>query len=79
MWVVRHLQIIGEAASRLPEDVRIRASEIPWPQVIGMRHVLVHGYFAIDTEIVWQTVVPGLPPLRTAVERSMAHDDGGPR
>jgi len=47
-WYLRHLQIIGEAARALPEDVRARATDIPWPKIIGMRNVLVHGYFGIE-------------------------------
>jgi len=52
VWSLRHLQIIGEAARALPEDVRALAPEIPWSEIIGMRNILVHGYFDIDTDIV---------------------------
>jgi len=52
-WYLRHLQIIGEAARALPEDVRERAPDVPWPKIIGMRNVLVHGYFGIETALVW--------------------------
>ena len=51
-WFVRHLQIIGEAARALPEDVLIRAPEVPWSKIVGMRHILVHDYFGIDTKAV---------------------------
>ncbi len=51
------MQIIGEAARTLPEDVRTLAPEIPWPNIIGMRNILVHGYFDIDTDIVWEAAV----------------------
>ena len=53
VWVVRHLQIIGEAASRISTDTQKRFPQIPWGKMIGMRHVLVHGYFEIDLDIVW--------------------------
>lgn len=53
VWVVRHLQIIGEAASRVSVDTQKRFPEIPWGKMIGMRQVLVHGYFDIDLEVVW--------------------------
>jgi uncharacterized protein with HEPN domain len=66
-WFLRHLQIIGEAARALPAEVRNLAPEIPWPKIIGMRNVLVHGYFDIDTEIVWQAVTADLPVLKPAV------------
>lgn len=46
-WIVHHLQIIGEACRALPTDFRKRYPEIPWAQIIGMRHILVHHYFGI--------------------------------
>jgi uncharacterized protein with HEPN domain len=50
--VVRNLEIVGEAANRLPQDFRKRYPEIKWPQIIGLRHRIVHDYFNIDVEIV---------------------------
>lgn len=67
-WFVHHLQIIGEAARAVPEEIRNRAPEIPWPKIIGMRHILVHDYFATDTEVVWDAVEHDLPVLRDQVE-----------
>jgi len=75
-WVVYHLRIIGEAARMLPDDVRGRAPDIPWSQVIGMRHILVHGYHAVDDDIVWDAVQHGLPPLQRAVEGLLAELGG---
>ena len=49
VWMLRQLQIIGEAVGPLPEEIRARAPEIPWSKIVGMRNILVHGYFAIDT------------------------------
>jgi uncharacterized protein with HEPN domain len=68
VWFLRHLQIIGEAASRLPEEVRNLAPDIPWQKMIGMRNILVHGYFAIDQDVVWDTVQRDVPLLKPAVE-----------
>jgi uncharacterized protein with HEPN domain len=51
---LRELQIIGEAARGIPEEVRSKAPEAPWHGLVGMRNILVHGYFDIDTEIVWE-------------------------
>jgi len=65
---VRNFQIMGEAARALPQDVRALAPEVPWPKVIGMRNVLVHGYFEIDTDIVWEAATRDLPALRPAIE-----------
>jgi len=67
-WFTRHLQIIGEAARLIPEDVRKRAPEVPWSKMIGMRHILVHDYFRIDTEIVWQVVANDLPRLKAFLQ-----------
>ncbi|MCX6054822.1 MAG: DUF86 domain-containing protein [Chloroflexi bacterium] len=53
MWVVRHLQIIGEAASRVSTETQNRFPQIPWGEMVDMRHVQVHGYFEIDLDIVW--------------------------
>lgn len=69
VWFLRHLQIIGEAARALPEEVRHLAPDIPWPKIIGMRNILVHGYFEIDTDIVWEAVTKDVPALKPAVER----------
>jgi len=68
VWFLRHLQIIGEAARALPEDVRNLAPDISWPKIIGMRNILVHGYFEIDTDIVWNAMQKDLPALKPAVE-----------
>jgi uncharacterized protein with HEPN domain len=67
-WMVRHLQIIGEAARALPQDVRDLGSDVPWSKIIGMRHILVHDYFRIDTEIVWDVVERDLPVLKRAMQ-----------
>jgi uncharacterized protein with HEPN domain len=67
-WFVRNLQIVGEAARALPEDIRALAPDVPWPKVIGMRNVLVHGYFEIDTDIVWEAATRDLPDLRSAID-----------
>jgi uncharacterized protein with HEPN domain len=66
-WIVRHLQIIGEAARGVPADVRNLVPEIPWPKITGMRHVLVHDYFGIDLDLVWAVVEHELAPLRTGI------------
>ncbi|GIV81658.1 MAG: DUF86 domain-containing protein [Anaerolineae bacterium] len=69
VWFLRHLQIIGEAARALPDDVRALAPDIPWSKIVGMRNVLVHGYFDIDTDIVWLAATQDIPKLKPAVEQ----------
>jgi len=68
VWFLRHLQIIGEAARRLPEEIRNLAPDIPWHKIIGMRNILVHGYFEIDLDVVWDAVQQDVPLLKPAVE-----------
>jgi uncharacterized protein with HEPN domain len=68
-WFLRHLQIVGEAATAVTDDVRSLAPEIPWRQITGMRNVLVHGYFEVDTDLVWDAVARDLPILKPAIER----------
>jgi uncharacterized protein with HEPN domain len=64
VWIVHHLQIIGEAASKLPVAFKQQHPQLDWAAVIGMRHLLVHEYFDLDWEIVWRTVVQDLPALK---------------
>ena len=61
--VVRNLEIIGEAAARLTIDARQRRPETEWPLIIGLRNRIVHEYFGVDTEIVWQIISGDLPHL----------------
>ena len=74
-WFVRHLQIIGEAARALPEEIRAKMPDIPWSKVIAMRHILVHDYFGIDTESVWDAVQRDLPSLREKITSLLQHLD----
>lgn len=59
---------MGEAARTLPEDVRLLAPEIPWSNIIGMRNILVHGYFDIDTDIVWEAATRDVPAIKPGLE-----------
>jgi len=65
--VLHALQIIGEAAARLPASVKQRYPDVPWADVVGMRNLIVHGYYVVDLEIVWKTVRQDLPPLQRAI------------
>ena len=68
-WFVRHLQIIGEAAQALPDEIRVLAPDVPWHKIIGMRNILVHGYFEIDADVVWGAATRDAPALKPALER----------
>jgi len=66
VWVVHHLQVIGEAAGRLSEDFRSKMPHIPWAQIVAMRNILVHTYFSADLEEVWSAAENDLPELKKA-------------
>lgn len=68
---VRALEIIGEAARQIPRALRSRYSDIPWRKITGMRNIVIHEYFGVDTEVIWKTVREDLPPLRSAVARML--------
>lgn len=68
IWIVYHLQVIGEAASRLGDDLRNRHPEVPWRRIIAIRNALVHGYFGLDLQEVWMAVERDLPKLKQQVK-----------
>jgi uncharacterized protein with HEPN domain len=74
--VVRALEIIGEATKRLPESLRNKYSEIPWKDMAGMRDRIIHGYDAVNLEIVWTTVKTRIPELKPKIQRILAEHDG---
>ena len=65
--VLRKLTVIGEAAAGVPEDVRREISADPWPEIVAMRNIVVHHYFGVSLEIVWQTVHHDLGPLGDSI------------
>jgi len=67
--VVRNLEVLGEAAMRIPDDIRERYPEIPWAQIVGFRNRLIHGYFLVDYGIIWEIVQNELSPLRRRLEK----------
>ena len=72
VWVVHHLQVIGEAANNLSAGLVATHPEVPWQGIADMRHVLVHQYFGVDLATVWRTVTDDLPPLEAAVRAILA-------
>ncbi len=65
--VVRCLEVIGEAAKRVPASFRARHPEVPWAEAAGIRDVLIHDYIGIHPEVVWKTVRQDLPALRAVL------------
>ena len=67
--VVRNLEILGEAAAHVPDEFRARTPELEWPRIVGLRNRVVHGYFAVDLELVWRNAVSDLPVLASRLRR----------
>lgn len=66
--VLRELEIAGEATKQLPASVRKKYPDIPWSDMAGMRDKLIHFYFGVDLEIVWETVKVRIPKLEPLIE-----------
>ena len=71
-WVVHHLQSPGEAAARLGREFHQAYGQGSWPEIVAMRNILVHEYFGIDLEEVWQTVKEALPRLKAGLQDVLA-------
>ncbi len=70
--LLRQLQIIGEASRRLSNALKDRHPQVPWRQIVGMRHVLVHDYFEVDWNEVYNVVLRDVPALKPQIETILA-------
>ena len=66
-WIIHHIQIIGEAAAKLSEDLRTRHPETPWSEIIAMRNIVVHEYFEVDPDEIWVTATRDVPELKLSI------------
>lgn len=76
MGLVKFIEIVGEAAAHVSEATRSRAPQIPWAKIVGMRHRLVHVYFQVDLDLVWDTITLDLPPLIAELEKILEKEPG---
>lgn len=70
---IRRLEVIGEAVRNLPEEFRNEHSDIAWNKAMATRNILIHHYFGIDLEIVWDTVTQSIPEFKKQVEQLLAN------
>jgi uncharacterized protein with HEPN domain len=71
---VRSIEIIGEATKQVPEDIRKKYPHIQWRAMAGMRDRLIHGYFGIDYDIVWDVVINKVPGLQQDIEEILQNE-----
>lgn len=74
--VIRNLEVIGEAASRLPESIRAAAPDVEWRKIIGLRNILAHEYFGVSLPIVWDVVQNKLDLLKTTCKVLISQSTG---
>ena len=67
--LVRLLEIIGEAATRIPKEDQARFTDISWPEIVSLRNRLIHGYDTVDFDIVWQIIKQDLPGLIESLKK----------
>jgi uncharacterized protein with HEPN domain len=70
--VVRNLEVIGEAVKKLPEDLRAQHAAVEWKKIAGLRDILIHEYFGLDAEIVWDIVQTKVPVLDREIRSMLA-------
>jgi uncharacterized protein with HEPN domain len=70
--VIRNLEVFGEAARNIPDEVKEKYGNIPWKRIIGLRNIVIHGYFGVDYENVWRIVTENIPKVKPFIEEILA-------
>lgn len=65
--VIRAIEVMGEAAKQVPAEVKLKYPDVPWIKMAGMRDKMIHGYFGVDIQIVWETATRSIPMLRPRI------------
>jgi len=72
---IKQIEIIGEAANYITEETKTKFPNIQWRQIIGLRHILVHEYFGIDSQLIWQIISNDIPQLKKDIETLLSTID----
>ncbi len=75
--VIRKFEIIGEAAKKIPDSLKSKYPQIPWKEMAGMRDKLIHFYFGVKYELVWQTVKDVIPQIKPALKQILSSMEAG--
>jgi len=71
--VIRNLEIIGEAVKNLPDDIKKDYPDVEWRKIAGLRDILIHAYFGVDLEVIWDIVKNKVPELREMVRKILSN------
>ncbi len=66
--VMRNLEVIGEAVKNIPEEVKRKKKNMEWRKIAGLRDILIHAYFSIDLEILWEVIINHVPKLEETIK-----------
>jgi uncharacterized protein with HEPN domain len=75
--VIRNIEIIGEAANHAPEEIQHRYPQLPWAEMRGIRHILIHEYFGVSLPILWYTITHDLPSLVPLLQTIVHEEEQG--
>ncbi len=73
--ISRNIEIVGEASSHIPDNIRKKYDYIPWQTMISMRNIVIHEYFGVDYTIIWDTAIVDLPPVKKQIEEILIKED----
>ena len=70
---IRQLEIIGEAANRISNNIKTKSENIEWREIIGLRNILIHEYFGIDVDLIWEIIRKDIPKLKDSVKSQLVN------
>ena len=77
--VIRNLEVVGEAVKNLSEGLKVRHATVPWKRIVGMRDKMIHEYFGVNLQLVWDTIEQEVPRLQQKIEAILRELDEGSR
>lgn len=75
--VIRKMEIIGEAAKNVPENIKAQYKNIPWKKMVGLRNLTIHEYFGVDLSIIWEIVTKNIPAAKPDIQKVLEDMEAG--